>query len=208
MGIEQLTYVDMAERLNISADAARGLARRMQLPRQKTDSGKTLVAVDLSEIRNKPSPMVRRADMDALRAQVAELRELVTKAEAMADRQRADYERERERAESLAAEIQRIFAELVAAKERPAVWKVSLRSSEHCRGGCGYSTINPRMPPLISSARLWGYVEVLTCCEGDVTAIPRPNAFLIALPILRSASAASLCPRRGHRPRRLTRASG
>jgi polyhydroxyalkanoate synthesis regulator phasin len=118
MGIEQLTYVDMAERLNISADAARALARRMQLPRQKANDGKTLIAVDLSEIRNKPSPMVRRADMDALRAQIAELRELVTKAEAMADRQRADYERERERAEHLAAELQRIFAELVVAKEK------------------------------------------------------------------------------------------
>jgi hypothetical protein len=53
-------------------------------------------------------------------ARVAELKELVTRAEAIAARQRADYERERERAETLALELQRIFADLVAAKERAA----------------------------------------------------------------------------------------
>jgi hypothetical protein len=68
MGIEQLTYMDMAERLNISSEAARALARRMRLPRQKANDGKTLVAVDFSEIQHEPSPLVRRADMDALRA--------------------------------------------------------------------------------------------------------------------------------------------
>jgi len=120
MGIEQLSYVDMAGRLNISAEAARALARRRQLPRQKAHDGKTLVAVDLSEMQSRPSTAVRRADTNALRAQIAELRELVTKAEAIAARQRADYERERERAESLAAELHRIFAELVAVKEKAA----------------------------------------------------------------------------------------
>lgn len=66
MGIEQLTYLGIAERLNISAEAARALARRMRLPRQKANDGKTLVAVDFAEIQHKPSPMVRRADCDAL----------------------------------------------------------------------------------------------------------------------------------------------
>ena len=120
MGIEQVTYADLAERLNISADAARSLVRRMHLPRQKANDGKTLVAVDFSDIRHKPAPVVRRADFDMLRARLAELEELVRRAEAIAARQRADYERERERAEKLAAEIIRVFAELVAAKERAA----------------------------------------------------------------------------------------
>ena len=120
MGTEQLTYTDLAGRLNISAEAARSLVRRMHLPRQKANDGKTLVAVDFSDIRHKPAPTVRRADLEMLRARVAELEELVTKVEAVAAWHRADYERERERAERLASEILRVFAELVAAKERAA----------------------------------------------------------------------------------------
>ena len=120
MAIEELTYVDLGERLNISAEAARALARRMNLPRQKANDGKTVVAADFSQIQHKRSPLVRRADVDALKAQLAELKDLVEKAEAMAARQRADYERERERAERLADEICRMFADLMAAKEKIA----------------------------------------------------------------------------------------
>jgi hypothetical protein len=120
MGIEQLTYWDLAARLNISAEAARSLTRRMNLPRNKANDGKTLVAVDFSDIRHKPAPVVRRADFDMLRARLAELEELVRRAEAIAARQRADYERERERAEKLATEIIRVFADLIAAKEKAA----------------------------------------------------------------------------------------
>jgi predicted nuclease with TOPRIM domain len=123
MGTEQLTYLDLAERLNISAEAARALTRRMHLPRQKANDGKTLVAVDFSEIRHKPLsrlPAIRRADLEALQARVDELEELVTRAEAMAGRHRADYERERERAERLAAELLRMVADLMAAKEKAA----------------------------------------------------------------------------------------
>jgi hypothetical protein len=120
MGIEQLTYEDLAGRLNISGEAARSFVRRMHLPRQKANDGKTLVAVDFADIRHKPAPVVRRADLDVLRARVAELEALVTMVEAVAAWHRADYERERERAEKLAAEIVRVFAELVAAKEKAA----------------------------------------------------------------------------------------
>ena len=120
MGIEQVTYADLAERLNITAEAARSLVRRKQLSRQKANDGKTLVAVDFSDIRHKPVPVVRRADVDALRARVAELEELVKRVEAIAAWHRKDYERERERAEQLAAEIVRMFADFVATKERAA----------------------------------------------------------------------------------------
>jgi predicted nuclease with TOPRIM domain len=120
MGIEQLTYLDLAERLNISAEAARSLVRRMHLPRQKANDGKTLVAVDMGDIRHKPAAMVRRVDLDALQARVNELEELLRRAEAIAARQRADYERERERAERLAGEILRMVAEVMAAKEKAA----------------------------------------------------------------------------------------
>jgi hypothetical protein len=120
MGIEQLTYLDLAERLNISPEAARSLARRMHLPRQKANDGRTLVAVDMGDIRHKPAPMVRRGDLDALQARLDELEELLRRAEAIAARQRADYERERERAERLAGEILRMMAEVMAAKEKAA----------------------------------------------------------------------------------------
>ena len=126
MGIEQLTYLDLAERLNISPEAARSLARRMHLPRQKANDGKTLVAVDMCDIRHKPAPMVRRGDLDALQARVDELEELLRRAEAMAARQRVDYERERERAEQLAKELLRMFADLMAAKERAARLEIEI----------------------------------------------------------------------------------
>jgi predicted nuclease with TOPRIM domain len=120
MGIEQVTYADLAERLNISAEAARSLVRRKQLSRQTANDGKTLVAVDFSDIRHKAVPVVRRADLEVLRARVAELEELVKRVEAIAAWHRKDYERERERAEQLVAEIVRMFADLVAAKEKAA----------------------------------------------------------------------------------------
>jgi len=126
MGIEQLTYLDLAERLNISAEAARSLVRRMHLPRQKGSDGKTLIAVDMCDIRHKPTPMVRRVDLDALQARADQLEELLRRAEAMAARQRADYERERERAEQLARELLRMFADLTAAKERAARLEIEI----------------------------------------------------------------------------------
>ena len=126
MGIEQLTYLDLAERLNISAEAARSLVRRMHLPRQKGNDGKTLIVVDMCDIRHKPTPMVRRVDLDALQARADQLEELLRRAEAMAARQRVDYERERERAEQLARELLRMFADLMAAKERAARLEIEI----------------------------------------------------------------------------------
>jgi hypothetical protein len=45
----------------------------MHLPRQVANDGKTLVAVDMCDIRHKPAAMVRRVDLDALQARVNEL---------------------------------------------------------------------------------------------------------------------------------------
>jgi hypothetical protein len=119
---EHLTYADLAERLKISAEAARSMARRMHLPRKRANDGKTLIAVDFSEIQHKPmsTPPVRRVDIDTLRSRVAQLEELVARAEAIADRHRADFERERERAERLATELLSLMAEAMAAKEKAA----------------------------------------------------------------------------------------
>lgn len=55
MGIERLTYADLAGRLGTSRDAARSLVRRRKLPRQTANDGTVRVTVDLAEIRYRPS---------------------------------------------------------------------------------------------------------------------------------------------------------
>jgi hypothetical protein len=72
--------------MKVSAQAARALARRLRLPRQKANDGKTLVTVDLAEIDHKPKPAaVRSSDDDQVAAlllmeKVTELKELLAKA--------------------------------------------------------------------------------------------------------------------------------
>jgi hypothetical protein len=43
MPIEMLTYAALGERLNCSPEAARALAKRLRLPRQRANDGKALV---------------------------------------------------------------------------------------------------------------------------------------------------------------------
>jgi len=56
MPIEQLTYAQIAERLGISAEAARAVVKRNRFGRSRANDGKTLVAVDLEELQHKPLP--------------------------------------------------------------------------------------------------------------------------------------------------------
>jgi hypothetical protein len=56
MPAEQLTYAQIAERLSVSAEAARAIVKRHRLPRSRRNDGKTLAAIDLTEIRHKPLP--------------------------------------------------------------------------------------------------------------------------------------------------------
>jgi hypothetical protein len=48
----------------VSAQAARALALRLRLPRQKANDGKTLVMVDMDEIDHKPKPAAVRSSGD------------------------------------------------------------------------------------------------------------------------------------------------
>src|SRR6187401_2326680 len=66
MSVEMLTYAALGARLNISPKAARSLSRRLGLPRSLSDDGKTLVGVDLAEIRHTPRPRRARADQQRL----------------------------------------------------------------------------------------------------------------------------------------------
>src|SRR5262249_49859866 len=55
--LEQLTYVQIGERLNISSEGARAIVKRNRLPRSHDKHGKTVVAIDLDELQHKPLPV-------------------------------------------------------------------------------------------------------------------------------------------------------
>ena len=54
--LEQLTYVQIGDRLNISSEGARAIVKRNRLPRSHDKNGNTLVAIDLDELQHKPLP--------------------------------------------------------------------------------------------------------------------------------------------------------
>jgi hypothetical protein len=129
MPVEMLTYAALGARLGISPAAARSLAKRFRLPRVLADDGKALVSVDLADIRYKPRPPAthRAKDGSDLSAEVVSLRAEITRLEAMAACYRADFERERERADRLMVEVLQATAETMAAKEAKARLEGSLR---------------------------------------------------------------------------------
>src|SRR5258708_36922206 len=119
MAVEKVTYAAVGARLKISPVAACSLAKRLRLPRSLSDDGKALVSVDLAEIRHTPRPPGGRqagsiallaATIEALKAEIARL-------DARAADHRADFERERERADRLTVELLQATAETMAAKE-------------------------------------------------------------------------------------------
>ena len=121
MSVEMLTYAALGARLNISPQAARSLSRRLRLPRSLSDDGKALVSVDLAEIRHTPRPPRGRASSSAfLAAKIEALKAEIARLETTAADHRADFERERERADRLAVELLQAAAEIMAAKEMTA----------------------------------------------------------------------------------------
>jgi len=121
MPVETLTYAALGARLTISPKAARSLAKRLRLPRSLSDVGKALVSVDLAEIRHTPRPPSRReAGNVALAAKIVALQAEIALLEATAAGHRADFERERERADRLMVELRQATAETMAAKEATA----------------------------------------------------------------------------------------
>ncbi|SFV19536.1 hypothetical protein [Bradyrhizobium arachidis] len=177
MCVALLTYADLSARLNISREAARSLARRRRWPRSRSDDGKALITVDLSELRYTPRPRRAReashtdaaaARMEALEpfpfgpspngapdsysdafslrepvatslentsdsypdafssrepastslenaSEIEALKAEVARLEDVATAYRAVFERERERADRLAAELMQAAAETAAA---------------------------------------------------------------------------------------------
>jgi len=131
MPVETLTYAALGARLTISAGAARSLATRLRLPRSVSDDGKTLVTVDLAELRHTPRQRGRRetGDVAPLAARIVALEAEITRLEATAAGHRSDFERERERADRLVIELLQAAAETAAAKETAARLEGFLRAS-------------------------------------------------------------------------------
>ena len=115
----------------ISAGAARSLAARLRLPRSLSDDGKTMVSVDLAEIRHTRRPRGRReaGNVAPLAARIVALQAEIIRLEATAAGHRADFERERERADRLMVELLQATAETMAAKETTARLEGFLRAS-------------------------------------------------------------------------------
>ena len=130
MPVETLTYAALGARLTISAGAARSLATRLRLPRSVSDDGRTLVSVDLAEIRHTRRPRGRReaGDVAPLTAGLVALQAEITRLEAIAAGHRADFERERERADRLMVELLQATAESAAAREMTARLEGFLRA--------------------------------------------------------------------------------
>jgi hypothetical protein len=121
MSVEMLTYAALGAHLKVSPEAARSLAKRLRLPRSLSHDGKALVSVDLAEIRHTPrSPGAHRAGTVPLEAKIETLQAEIARLEERVVGHRADFQRERERADCLMAEVLKATAETMAAKEATA----------------------------------------------------------------------------------------
>ena len=139
MSVETLTYTALGARLKVSREAARSLAKRLQLPRSLSEDGKALVSVDLAEIRHTPRPpgSDQTGSSALLEAKIDALQAEITRLEARAADHRADFERERERADRLMVELLQATAQTMAAKEATARLEgevTALRSSGQTGG--------------------------------------------------------------------------
>ncbi|WP_407175392.1 hypothetical protein [Bradyrhizobium sp. STM 3562] len=125
MPIEMLTYAELGDRLKISSEAARALAKRHRLPRSRSNDGKTLVQVDLTEINH--TPVARAAQspagdqvVTALKEHIATLQTDLLEMKALAGSHRADFEKECDRTNKLLAELLKANVETLTAREKAA----------------------------------------------------------------------------------------
>jgi hypothetical protein len=131
MSTESLTYSELGDRLGASPEAARSLARRLRLTRKPGNDGKMRVIVDLAEIQYTPlsarSPGGRPGDIDGLKARIKQLQAELAKLEvekqcleASAAGHRTDFERERDRCDTLTAETLNWTKVAMSAREKAA----------------------------------------------------------------------------------------
>lgn len=125
MPVEMLTYAELGDRLKISPEAARALVKRHRLPRSRSNDGKTLVQVDLTEINHSPiaRPSQNQAGhpvVTALKDHIATLQADLAEMRAVAGGHRADFERECDRTNKLLAELLKANIDATAAREKAA----------------------------------------------------------------------------------------
>ena len=111
-----LTYLELAQALDISAEAARQKAIRGRWPRQRGNDGKARILVDLEAEKAGHTPRRRpvkyldehpdeRRTFEALEAHIATLKEAVAKAEALGEQHRQEAETSSKRVDHLVAEL-------------------------------------------------------------------------------------------------------
>lgn len=144
MAIEQLTYIQLGERLGISTEAARQKAIRGRWRRIPGNDGKTLVEVDLAAVapperlseapgtKRKPSkpravrdPYEQAMDaqtIQALNAHLNTLQQQLEKAELSAAESKKEVALERERVAELTAQIIKLTEQIVTLKSKQGFW--------------------------------------------------------------------------------------
>jgi len=135
MPVEMLSYAELGERLKISPEAARALVKRHRLPRSRSNTGKTLVQVDLTEISHSPVTRALPAPaghqvVTALKDHIATLQADLLEMKAIAGGHRADFERETERSNRLMAELFKTSNETTAAREKAAYFAGKLSTAK------------------------------------------------------------------------------
>jgi hypothetical protein len=153
MPVQTLTYAELGARLTISAGAARSLARRLRLPRALSDDGKAVVSVDVADIRHRRQPRGRReaGNVGPLAAEIVALQAEITRLAASAAAHRADFERERERADRLMVEVLQATAETMAARETAARLEGFLRTSGGMSRSIDSDGLAARRPGLLAA---------------------------------------------------------
>jgi hypothetical protein len=153
MPVEILTYAALGARLAISAGAARSLARRHRLPRSRSDAGKALVTVDLADIRHRRRPPHRdeAGDVAAMAAKMAAFQAEIVRIETTAAGHRADFERERERADQLMIRLLQATAETMAARETTARLEGVLRGRGRTGRSTGGNAVAARSPGFVAA---------------------------------------------------------
>jgi hypothetical protein len=158
MPVEMLTYAELGERLTISPEAARALVKRHRWPRSRSNDGKTLVQVDLSEfshspISRQPQTQAGHQLVTALKQQIETLQTDLADMKVIASGHRADFERECERTNKLLAELLKVSTESMGAREKAALLegKLSMLTQPWRRRLVDAFTL--ALPQVASSAR-------------------------------------------------------
>lgn len=142
MPTQLMTYDELAAAWNVSREAARKKVEGLRLPKQMGNDGRARIMVDLAEVQHQPQkpkkdrrPPGDRAETEALRQHVETLRADAERLATLAATNRADYERERDRADKAIADLVALAdrlaeAESVRAEKLAEIEKVQAEAEQ------------------------------------------------------------------------------